>query len=125
MSTHNIGFYEETTKIIFQLSPNIIKYAPYLFFCSESFYGITLHYGLRTCLNDSSNIFGVENKGLSQCMYVKKKVILLTPFFGNLHFAYHVVLNHPLTNMILSSFCIQKVVKCASKILKISQQIKI
>ena len=31
MSTHNIGIYEETTKIIFQLSPNIIKYAPYLF----------------------------------------------------------------------------------------------
>ena len=32
MSTHNIGFYEELTKIIFELSSNIIKYAPY-FFC--------------------------------------------------------------------------------------------
>ena len=32
MSTHNIGFYEDLTKIIFQLSSNIIKYAPYLFF---------------------------------------------------------------------------------------------
>ena len=31
MSTHNIGFYEDLTKIIFELS-NIIKYAPY-FFC--------------------------------------------------------------------------------------------
>ena len=31
MSTHNIGFYEDLTKIIFQLSSNIIKYdAPYL-----------------------------------------------------------------------------------------------
>ena len=33
MSTYNIGFYEDLTKIIFQLSSNIIKYAPYLFFC--------------------------------------------------------------------------------------------
>ena len=29
MSTHNIGFYEDLTKIIFELSSNIIKYAPY------------------------------------------------------------------------------------------------
>ena len=34
MSTHNIGFYEDLKKIIFQLSSNIIKYALYLFFCS-------------------------------------------------------------------------------------------
>ena len=33
MSTHNIGFYEDLTKIIFELSSNIIKYAPYLFCC--------------------------------------------------------------------------------------------
>ena len=33
MSTHNIGFYEDLTKIIFELSSNIIKCAPY-FFCS-------------------------------------------------------------------------------------------
>ena len=31
MSTHNIGFYEDLTKLIFHLSSNIIKYAPYLF----------------------------------------------------------------------------------------------
>ena len=31
MSTHNIGFYEDLTKIIFELSSNIIKYAPYFF----------------------------------------------------------------------------------------------
>ena len=32
MSTHNIGFYEDLTKIIFELSSNIIKYAPYFFY---------------------------------------------------------------------------------------------
>ena len=31
MSTHNISFYEDMTKIIFELSSNIIKYAPYFF----------------------------------------------------------------------------------------------
>ena len=29
MSTHNIGFYEDLTQIIFELSSNIIKYTPY------------------------------------------------------------------------------------------------
>ena len=33
MSTHNIGFYEDLTKIIFELSSNIIKYAPSFFCC--------------------------------------------------------------------------------------------
>ena len=33
MSTHNMGFYEDFTKIIFELSSNIIKYAPYFFCC--------------------------------------------------------------------------------------------
>ena len=33
MSTHNTGFYEDLTKIIFELSSNIIKYAPYFFCC--------------------------------------------------------------------------------------------
>ena len=32
MSTHNIGFYEDLTKIIFELSSNIIKCAPYFFY---------------------------------------------------------------------------------------------
>ena len=31
MSTQNIGFYEDLTKIIFELSSNIIKYAPSVF----------------------------------------------------------------------------------------------
>ena len=34
MSTHNLGFYEELTKIIFELSSIIIKYTPYLFCCA-------------------------------------------------------------------------------------------
>ena len=33
MSTHNIGFYEEISKIITELPSNIIKYAPYFFCC--------------------------------------------------------------------------------------------
>ena len=33
MSTHDIGFYEDLTKIIFELSSNIIKYVPYFFCC--------------------------------------------------------------------------------------------
>ena len=32
VGAHNIGFYEDLTKILFELSSNIIKYAPY-FFC--------------------------------------------------------------------------------------------
>ena len=35
MSTHNIGFYEDLTKIFFELSSNIIKYVHYLFFCGD------------------------------------------------------------------------------------------
>ena len=40
---------------------------------------------------------------------------LLTPSFGNHLFAYHLVLKHTHTNMILSSICIPKVVKNATK----------
>ena len=35
MTTYNIGFYEDLTKIIFELSSNIIKYAPYFFCCTR------------------------------------------------------------------------------------------
>ena len=35
MSKHYIGFYEEITKIIFQLLSNILKYALDLFCCGE------------------------------------------------------------------------------------------
>ena len=33
MNNHNIGFYEDLTKIIFELSSNIIKFASYFFCC--------------------------------------------------------------------------------------------
>ena len=38
MSTHNIGFYEDLTNIIFELSSYIIKYAPYFFCCHFHWY---------------------------------------------------------------------------------------
>ena len=53
------------------------------------------------------------------------KTTLLTPSLGNHFFAYHLVLEQTHENMILSSFCILKVVKSATKILKIGSQIKI
>ena len=37
MSTHNIGFYEDLTKIIFELSSYIIKYTPCFFCCTMYF----------------------------------------------------------------------------------------
>ena len=43
---------------------------------------------------------------------------LLTPSYGNHLFVYHFVLNYPCTKVILLSFCIPKVVKSATKILK-------
>ena len=45
MSTHNIGFYEEISKIITELSSNIIKYTPYFFCCvsNNQFYSVTLN----------------------------------------------------------------------------------
>ena len=43
MSTHNMGFYEEMAKIIFQLiSSNIIKYTFYLFFFSAEITSLLL-----------------------------------------------------------------------------------
>ena len=46
MSTHNIGFYEDLTKIIFELSSNIINYAPYFFCCVH-----------KNCLNEALRWF--------------------------------------------------------------------
>ena len=50
---------------------------------------------------------------------------LLIPSFGNHLFANYHVLKHPLTNLILSSLYIQKVLKSAAKIMEIGSQIKI
>ena len=68
--------------------------------------------------------------GKSQCLKhycilsIKRNVLLflatlLTPSFGNRLFEYYIVLKHPNTDMILLSFCIPKVVKSATNILKI------
>ena len=42
MSTHNIGFYEDLTKNIFELSSNIIKYASYHFCWSIQILGVRI-----------------------------------------------------------------------------------
>ena len=52
-------------------------------------------------------------------------ITLLTPLFGNHLFANFHVLKDPITNLILSSFYIPKVLKSAAKIMKIGSQIKI
>ena len=49
MSAHNIGFYEDLTKIIFELSSNFIKYAPY-FFCSLSLPSCRLSIKVDMCM---------------------------------------------------------------------------
>ena len=36
MSTHNVGFYDKISRIISELSSNIIKYAPYLLICQAN-----------------------------------------------------------------------------------------
>ena len=50
---------------------------------------------------------------------------LLTQSFGNHRFANYHVHKHPITNLIMSSFCIPKVLKSAAKILEIGSQIKL
>ena len=49
MSTDNIGFDEDLTKIIFELSSNIIKYAPYFFCCTHLKYLSYLIILIRKC----------------------------------------------------------------------------
>ena len=53
------------------------------------------------------------------------RATLLTPYFGNHLFANYRVLKHQLTNLILSSFYIPKVLKSVAKIMEIGSQIKI
>ena len=65
MSTHNIGFYEEISKVIFELSSNIIKYAPYFFCCS--------------CLTGSSPARLAQ---LVECLHgVQRRMISVDNFF--------------------------------------------
>ena len=57
MSTHNIGFYEDLTKIIFELSSNIIKNAPYFFCWKTQFQGVQC----RVVLVVNAFIFFLKN----------------------------------------------------------------
>ena len=65
MSTHNIGFYEDLTKITFELSSNIIKYAPYFFCCS-------MHMQNQVFSGSSLCLGGHIKPGLNmQCYFLK------------------------------------------------------
>ena len=55
MSSQNIGCYEDLTKINLQLSSNIIKYAPYLFFWIISMH--TLNFVRKLCIIAVLNVF--------------------------------------------------------------------
>ena len=55
MSTHNIGFYEDLTKIIFEFSSNIIKNTPYFFCCTVLI--CRLIYAIVACINDKKQVF--------------------------------------------------------------------
>ena len=56
MSTHTIGFYEDLTKIIFELSSNIINYTPYFFCC----YHYQESQGLLIC-SHRTTVLGLEH----------------------------------------------------------------
>ena len=65
MSTHNIGFYEDLTKIIFELSSNITKYAPYFFCCcictvcsGQSFQKLGYISVFSSSMYDNGNVLG-------------------------------------------------------------------
>ena len=68
MSTHNIGFYEDLTKIIFQLSSIIIKYAPYFFCCDEGHIGLFI-YNKSTNYTTLRSLF-LLNKSNTILLYV-------------------------------------------------------
>ena len=70
----------------------------------------------QSCLELLSFILG------AQC---SADVTLLTPSFGNHLFVNYHFFKDPITNLILSSFYIPKVLKSATKIMEIGLQIKI
>ena len=82
--------------------------------------------GVYVCIarNDAGTAFGqirLTVAGNLACLKsgANDMVTVLIPSFGNCLFEHHYVLKHLLTNIILSSFCIPKVLKSAAKILKI------
>ena len=67
-----------------------------------------------------TNIMG----GVSMVVWIRPLVSTLhTPSFGNHLFVNYHVLKHPITNLILSSFYIPKVLKSAAQIMVIGSQI--
>ena len=64
MSTHNIGFYEEISKIISQLSSNIIKYTLYLFFFALSTDGDRIILLTKCGIKASQSVFKEETSQL-------------------------------------------------------------
>ena len=85
MSTHNIGFYEDLTKIIFELSSNIIKYAPYFFCWSYELFSCLILETFPWCgmfLNTKTLEVGVEYgrySGNSKCYLDPSNSIFSSP----------------------------------------------
>ena len=69
MSTHNIGFYENLTKIIFELSSNIIKYTP-SFFCSLLFAFAENSFVMKNLISDVDD----KEKVLHQRQMLNKRL---------------------------------------------------
>ena len=69
MSTYNIGFYEDLKKIIFELSSNIIKYAPYFFCCQtqDCFYSC-LYLFMSNLVENMENKFSHDRAHICSVM---------------------------------------------------------
>ena len=74
MSKHNIGFYEDLTKIIFELSSNIIKYTPYFFCCYKTFlWSVQLSMKVKLLINlvpESMEFSGLNHKSQSFILHI-------------------------------------------------------
>ena len=70
MSTHNIGFYEDLTKNIFQLSSNIIKYTSYFFFCIVVSVIMPKHRFSREAIQINGPLAWSLSLGFEQCTII-------------------------------------------------------
>ena len=94
MSTHNIGFYEDLTKIIFKLSSIIIKYPPYSFcwmkyhICHQNLIFFNCKMAVNCiALLTSWERYGIHNTYLSSlvsCIDLSRDILsLLTMLYPN------------------------------------------